>query len=89
MENEKKYGVFAEIKGAKVFYQVGLTSESDALQAENRLDQQTYKIPEGRTVPVFKHTELPQGERLLCRDGRFRVITPEGKVSLRLDTSSK
>ena len=81
MENEKKFGVFTEVKEAKVFYQVGLTKD-EALQAIDKLDQQTYKIKEGRQIPVFQHTELQTNEKLLCQDGRFRMMTEEGKVTL-------
>jgi hypothetical protein len=81
MEKDKMFGVFSKVKGTRVFYQVGLGSE-ETLAAIDKLNSQTYKIPEGRVIPVFQSTELKENEILLCNDGRFRMITPNGQIIL-------
>jgi hypothetical protein len=76
------FGVFSEVKGTRIFYQTGLGSEEEALGTVDKLNSQTYKIPEGRSIPVFQSTELKENERLLCNDGRFRITIPNGKIIL-------
>jgi hypothetical protein len=79
MEIKKNFGVFAKVQGVDICYGTA-TCAADANSQVKKLDQQTYKIPEGRPVPVFEVKPLNPDQTGLWWDGRSRKQNENGNV---------